>query len=102
MRELKFRAKTFGGKLIYFDLRECYAGGQEVLDTIDYETLSQFTGLEDREGNKIYEGDILQIFTPKGVEAYTEVVDDIFKAHNLSGVGDYFGSCEVIGNIYEK
>jgi len=104
MREIKFRAWDKKEKCFIASGNIFLSGDGELYHGWDKEQvdIQLFTGLKDKNGKEIYEGDILQIFTPKGVEAYTEVVDDIFKAHNLRGVGDYFGSCEVIGNKYEN
>jgi uncharacterized phage protein (TIGR01671 family) len=114
MREIKFRAwEVFDEKMIYhnsINYEYCIANhGCEVI-------LMQYTGLKDKNGKEIYEGDILEytVFYPvTGKQVFrNEVVFDSGKGawgtEYLDGEFHYFGSevylnaCEVIGNIYEN
>ena len=83
-------------------------------DTFDWfevepETVGQFTGMTDKHGTKIFEGDILN--EPfEGKEKLYQVFwdEDRFSYLVKNGYGEYYLDemaqfrCEVIGNIYDN
>ena len=98
-REIKFRAKVLDekiGGLVYFDLSEIgnwyascdvfYANGIACLIS----SIQQFTGLLDRHGKEIYEGDIVK--APRGNYTVEYFYNTDFDWEEL----------KIIGNIYEQ
>ena len=68
MREILFKAKRWSdGKWVYGDLNQLqdstiihwYNNGCRVADEVDPSTVCQYTGLKDKNGKRIFEGDIL-------------------------------------------
>ena len=117
MREIKFRAwdniagrfKT-GTELAETIIRVELDGAIELkgaIYNISEVTLMQYTGLKDKNGVEIYEGDILCRYS-RG-----EHIPDVrpvvwnqqaaqFRFDDLANPINYFQSIEVIGNIYEN
>lgn len=60
MREMKFRGKV-GGMWTYATLPDGW-----VFIGVNPETIGQYTGLKDRNGKEIYEGDLLLYTYPEG------------------------------------
>lgn len=67
--------------------------------------IMQFTGLVDKEGNEIYEGDIVECYDhPTDVESTTGAVEFQHGYYNVNGhpLHDYGTAwTKVIGNIYQ-
>lgn len=116
MRELKFRAWDKKEKIlrdvreinfegIDFSVREVKYGNTRIrYDQLDRIVLLQYTGLNDKNGIEIYEGDIL--FEPHE-EEYPQVIFDegVFYLRYSTFVHPLFEECdslEIVGNIYEN
>ena len=136
MRTIKFRGQTVDTKeLIYGDLIQTEKDFKNVVEILDWskvgckpekslvvnpETVSEFTGLTDKNGVEIYEGDILLDveFDENGnnisgkfpvVYDYSKcqfAIDNSFKkdGSNLVNFVEYFGieNLEVVGNICDN
>ena len=118
MRELKFRMWD-GNKLDYdpviygsHELGECWMNGSIRDEQKDGKIFEQFTGLRDKNGKEIYEGDIVdypievtfdvQHFAPK-LRINVVVWDgDRFRLSRFSWEGYMWGHMEIIGNIHEN
>lgn len=104
-REIKFRA--WDGFKMY---EPCVWMGKEYQpgrDSFIETHLMQFTGLKDKNGKEIYEGDIVSDGFEKAIITWfkDECQFLAFNKHELSGFNDpqVLGEwAEVIGNIYEN
>lgn len=140
MREIKFRAKrldngewSYGSGLLiadnfcvidrdtemYVDEKYEWAGNTHFFRVAgvmcDLKTIGQYTGLKDKKGKEIYEGDIIGCHNPniKHLIFFNEKQGRFMAALDGDIENDYYGVCglddsrwnatkEVIGNIHDN
>ena len=112
MKEIKFRVWDNDLEIMSYSDAEIFITfsddgiciGYEIDDEIDDYELMQYIGLKDKNGEEIYEGDIVKLFEYK-------VIDNIVLPEEIVTINDIRKGCdtlrpsqymEVIGNIYEN
>jgi hypothetical protein len=105
-REIKFRAWNNDIKWMSkpFSFGQVLNFHDQIIKTLtNDEIIMQFTGLQDKKGVDIYDGDIIRHGIAKA-ESTVEFIEGSFVlSQNHSCIRHYdINQCEVIGNIYEK
>ena len=121
-RQIKFRAKTtangqwvYGSLVVYKD-GLCAIVNAKSNPWVDPATVGQFTGLLDRNGQEVYEGDLIKCSQSKTIifEVYYNFEKGAFcfaehtrdgRFEGTTAIGDIFSfnrTMDVVGNIHEQ
>ena len=102
MREILFRGKDIAGIWHYGDLinltkeikQICNHNQLEHAHSVNPETVGQYTGLTDKNGNKIFEGDIIKYYVWGSYECFAVVR---IGEYEQDGSGDEYPAIKICG-----
>jgi len=109
-REIKFRQPVFDKNSKFEEWHYWGIGDREFLGPIDCGKNSyQFTGLKDKNGKEIYEGDIIKeygelykVYFDKAVVQFRLEGISKRRNHALDWIYEQAGDYEIIGNVFEN
>jgi uncharacterized phage protein (TIGR01671 family) len=110
MRNIKFRAWDKVSKTMYTDaVNNCKDSFDMILKHPQVYEVMQYTGLKDKDGVEIYEGDILgnekistkwEVGFNRGAFVLTNKDVDMGVLHNCSAINGKLVGLKILGNIY--
>lgn len=120
MREILFRGKRdydckwiHGAYISYSSTKEAQShsiiptGNRTLFYRVTPETVGQYTGIDDKKGNKLFEGDIVDILTEGNEIGVVEWLDGAFIVKADGFCVDFLNNINgtdiiIVGNIYDN